>query len=170
MARREDASVWALVRRCVLACAALLGAYFAIPVQVRDGTPALALRIALTVVALVALVIAIKWQILRQLDEPDAPLGGLIVSILAGVLLFALADYTLAYYAPAEFAGLRTRLDALYFALTTLLTVGFGDISARGQLARGLLCVQMLFNVVVLATTASLLAHQIAARARSRRT
>jgi voltage-gated potassium channel len=170
MARRHDLSVGALVRRCVLACAALLAAYFAIPIQVRDDAPAVALRVALTVVALVALVYAIRRQILRQLDEPDAPLGGLIVSVLAGVLLFALADYTLAYYAPGEFAGLDTRLDALYFAMTTLLTVGFGDIYAHGQVARGLLCVQMLFNVVVVATTASLLTHQLTARARSRRT
>jgi voltage-gated potassium channel len=138
-------------------------------VQARDGAPAVALRIVLTAVAVGALVFAIRRQILRQLDAPDAPLGGLIVSVVAGVLLFALADYTVAYYAPVEFVGLRTRLDALYFALTTLLTIGFGDISARGQLARGLLCVQMVFNVVVLATTASLLARLIAARARSRR-
>lgn len=169
MARRDSVSVGALARRCVLACAALVAVYFAIPVQVRDGAPAVALRIALTVTALAALVVAVRRQVLRQLDQPDAPLGGLIVSILAGVLLFALADYTVAYHAPAEFAGLHTRLDALYFALTTLLTVGYGDISARGQLARGLLSVQMLFNVVVLTAAASLLAHQIAARARSRR-
>lgn len=169
MARSDNVSIGALARRCILACAALVAAYFAIPIGARDGAPAVAWRTALTAVTLAALVVAIKRQILRQLDQPDAPLGGLIVSILAGVLLFALADYTVAFYAPAEFAGLRTRLDALYFALTTLVTVGYGDISARGQVARGLLCVQMLFNVVVIAAAGSLLAHQIAARARARR-
>jgi len=169
MTRRDDVSGWAVARRSVLACAALVIVYFAVPVHGEGGYARIGVRIAITVVALVGLVIVVRKQLLRQLNEPDAPLGGLIVSILAGLLLFALTDYTVAYYAPGEFIGLHTRLDALYFALTTVLTVGFGDISASGQLARAVLCVQMLFNVAVLATAASLLARQIGARARARR-
>jgi voltage-gated potassium channel len=169
MAAREGVSGWAVVRRCGLACVALILLYFAIPIQVRDGGTAVAMRIAFTVLALAVLVLAIWRQVLRQLHQPGAPLGGLIVSIVAGVLLFSLTDYTLAYYAPDQFEGLDTRLDALYFAMSTLLTVGFGDIHARGQVARGLLCVQMLFNVAVLATTASLLTHEIGERARAAR-
>jgi voltage-gated potassium channel len=169
MAGRAGVSGWAVARRSGIACVALILVYFAIPIQARDGAVAVAVRVTLTVVALGVLVFAIRRQVLRQIEAPDAPLGGLIVSIVAGVLLFSLADYIVAFYAPDEFAGLRTRLDALYFALTTLITIGFGDIYARGQVARGLLCVQMLFNVVVLATTASLLAHEITARARGRR-
>lgn len=154
--------------RCVGACVALVVVYFAVPIHDRDGSLATALRAAITVVALIAVVLAIGRQVLRQLSRPGAPLGGLVASLVAGLLLFALLDYAVAYHAPGEFPGLRTRLDALYFALSTVLTVGFGDISAKGQLARGLLCVQMLFNVVVLATAASLLARQIGARARAR--
>ena len=46
--------------------------------------------------------------------------------------------------------------------------IGFGDVHAQGQLARGILCVQMVFDVAVLATAASVLARQIGARVRSR--
>lgn len=154
--------------RWVVACVALLAAYFAVPVQVREGGLEVTVRVVVTLVALAALVLAIRRAMLRQLRQPAAPLGGLVAGIVTGVLLFALADYAVAFYAPAEFAGLDTRLDALYFTLSTLLTVGFGDITAHGQFARGLLCVQMLFNVAVLATAGSVLARQVAVRARSR--
>jgi voltage-gated potassium channel len=156
------------VFRSVLACVALVVVYFAVPIDDRGSALATALRVAITIVALIAVVLAIRRQALRQLAQPGAPLGGLVVSMVAGLLLFALLDYGVAYYAPDEFSGLHTRIDALYFALSTVLTVGFGDISAKGQLARVILCFQMLFNVVVLATAASLLARQIGARARAR--
>ena len=48
--------------------------------------------------------------------------------------------------------------------LAGLATVGFGDIHAKGQLARLLVIAQMLFNVVVLAAAFRVLAG--AARAR----
>ncbi len=50
-----------------------------------------------------------------------------------------------------EFDGLETRLDSIYFTVTTLSTVGFGDITAEGQLARGAVTIQILFDLSVLA-------------------
>ena len=58
---------------------------------------------------------------------------------------------------PLEFVGLETKTDALYFALTTLATVGFGDVHAEGQIARVLLIAQMIFNVAVLTRAAQVL-------------
>lgn len=69
-----------------------------------------------------------------------------------------------------QFVGLATKTDALYyFALTTLTMVGFGDVHAAGQLARALVIVQLLFNVVVLASAARVLSRGIAARTRTGR-
>jgi len=123
-----------------------------------------------TVLALVAVVYGIRRQLLRHIRQPGAPLGGLVVGIVAGLLLFASLDYCIAIYAPGQFSGLATRTDALYFALSTLLTVGFGDVHAVGQTARALLCIQMALNVIVLATAASLVAREFNARGRQRRT
>lgn len=67
-------------------------------------------------------------------------------------MVFALADFTVATLHDGQFVGLETRTDALYFTLATLLTVGFGDVHAAGQLARVLVSIQMVFNVLVLAT------------------
>ncbi|NUR71062.1 MAG: two pore domain potassium channel family protein [Hamadaea sp.] len=168
--RLRKATARGILERSGLTCLALLLLYFAVPIRPRTGDWLIFLQIGLTLVALIALLFGLKNQLLRQLDQPDAPLGGLTVGILGGLLLFALIDYAIAVYAPSEFIGLSTRIDALYYATATLLTVGFGDVSAHGQFARGVLCVQMFFNVAVLATTASVLSRQLAERARARRT
>jgi voltage-gated potassium channel len=154
--------------RWLLAGIALMVLYFVVPIRSEPDPVVLVLRWCATVVLLAALGIVIRWQAVRQIREPDAPLGGLVVGILAGVLLFALTDYGVAVYRPGQFTGLETRIDALYYALSTLSTVGFGDISAHGQLARVLVCVQMAFNFTAIAGSASLIARKLADRARSR--
>ena len=52
---------------------------------------------------------------------------------------------------PRQFAGLETRLDSVYFTVTTLSTVGYGDIAAVGQTARAVVTLQILFDLSVLA-------------------
>jgi hypothetical protein len=43
-----------------------------------------------------------------------------------------------------------TRTDALYFTVTVFTTVGFGDIVATTQVARLVVTVQMILDLVVL--------------------
>jgi voltage-gated potassium channel len=64
----------------------------------------------------------------------------------------------------SEFVGLETKTDALYFALTTLATVGFGDVHAEGQVARLLLIAQIIFNIVALTRAAHVLLASRAVR------
>jgi voltage-gated potassium channel len=90
-----------------------------------------------------------------------------LVSVV-GVAVFALADLVVTTTVPGQFIDLRAKTDALYFALTTLITIGYGDIHAQGQLARGLLIGQMLFNAIVLATAFRSAVHA-AARVRQTR-
>jgi voltage-gated potassium channel len=149
----------------MIACAALFLAYAAVPVSGESGPAMLVARSLITAAMLITLVIAIRWEALRQLRDPDVPLSGLVVGIVAGILVFAMVDFSIATHRPGEFIGLETRVDALYFALTVLLTVGFGDITAEGQFARGVLSAQMVFNAVGLAGSASLLARRLTDRA-----
>ena len=46
-----------------------------------------------------------------------------------------------------QFLGLSNRVDAVYFTVTTLSTVGFGDIVALGQTARIAVTIQILFDL-----------------------
>ncbi|GAA1414170.1 potassium channel family protein [Catellatospora coxensis] len=147
----------------------LLALYFVVPTDTSDSLWKLVLRVLLTLIGLVLAVVLILRQVSRQLDQTEVPLTGLLTALVAGVLFFAMADYLLAFHAPGEFVDLNTRVDALYFALSTLATVGFGDVHAQGQIARGLVIVQMLFNTVIIATGLSVLSKQVAARARERR-
>ncbi|WP_218005768.1 potassium channel family protein [Actinomadura hibisca] len=68
------------------------------------------------------------------------------------VAFFAAVYFLLAW----QFDGIGTRLDALYFAMTTLGTVGFGDIVAVGQAARAVVTVQTAFDLLVVTTALSL--------------
>ncbi|MEV3936459.1 potassium channel family protein [Glycomyces sp. NPDC049804] len=154
--------------RWLLACVALMILYSVVPVSNEPESGSLVLRWTATVLILAGLAFAIRWQSLRQLREPDAPLGALIVAILAGLLLFALLDYALAVNRPGEFNELHTRVDALYYAVSTLATVGFGDVSAQGQVARTVLCVQMAFNLTAIASAASIVARKFGERAAQR--
>lgn len=56
-----------------------------------------------------------------------------------------------------QFEGLETRIDALYFTVTTLSTVGYGDVHATGQSARLLVTLQILFDLSLLAVSVRLL-------------
>ena len=77
------------------------------------------------------------------------------VMLVETVLLFSSA-YLAVSQIPDEIVGLRTVLDAVYFTMTTLLTIGFGDVAAEGQLARGLVLTQMLFTILVLSSSVRL--------------
>jgi hypothetical protein len=52
--------------------------------------------------------------------------------------------------------------------MSTVLTIGYGDVHAHGQLARGVVLVQMVFDVVVLAAGATTLTARVKRTAASR--
>jgi voltage-gated potassium channel len=159
----------AAILRPALTCVLVLALYYAVPVELGSSKSLLLLRIGVSIAAGVGITWLIVRQITFHIEDPRAASPAtLLTALVGGVALFALADYTIAVSAPGQFVGLRTKTDGLYFALTTLTTVGFGDVHAAGQLARGVLIVQLVFNVVVIATGASVLMRVIGVRARDR--
>jgi len=110
----------------------------------------------------------VLWQVLLQVEDPNRRVDGLLLALVVGVLCFALVFYRVEISDPGQIAGLSTRLDSLYFTMSTLLTIGYGDVHAVGQLARGLVLVQMIFNVVVIATAASTITSRVRANAQKR--
>lgn len=66
------------------------------------------------------------------------------------VLTFAGYYYVVDQQAPSSFNASLTRTDALYFTVTVLATVGFGDIVPVSEAARVAVTVQMVADLVVL--------------------
>jgi voltage-gated potassium channel len=118
--------------------------------------PCRGVRLVGALVSLAALGV-ITWLIAREVRGPEEEVRveALVLAVVVGTAVFALTDLVVARAGSGQFVGLETKTDALYFALTTLTTVGFGDVHATGQLARGLMIIQLLFNVIVLAAAAA---------------
>ncbi|GGM35763.1 hypothetical protein GCM10011608_20480 [Micromonospora sonchi] len=156
------------LRRAWLSCVLLLLTYFVVPLEADPNAARMGVRIALTLLMAAAVAWLVTGQVRRQLvagrSGEARSLTHLAVILVAGLLAFALADYVVARAAPAQFADLKTRIDALYFAVTTLTTVGYGDVHAQGQLARVLVTVQMVFSIGVIATGVSLVVKQLTGR------
>ncbi|GIH06592.1 hypothetical protein Rhe02_46590 [Rhizocola hellebori] len=151
--------------RLILGTVALVALYFALPVNIDDS---LAVRVVLSVICLVAVTWLIVREVRIQVNTEGSQLWGLGLALVGAVIAFSMTDYVIAFAAPGEFVDLNTRLDALYFALTTLATVGYGDVHAQGQIARAVVCIQLVFNLVVLTTAASVLVGQLRTRATTR--
>ncbi|GHD02995.1 membrane protein [Streptomyces violarus] len=95
------------------------------------------------------------------LEKPHTR-SGLVISLLMclAVLVFSSGYYALAQQ-PGQFTGLRTRVDALYFTVVTLATVGYGDITPSGQEARMVAVVQILYAFVFLTAAATALTRHL---------
>ena len=136
--------------------------FFAMPVSSGGSSWAL---VRDTLLALVGVTV-VGYVVVRQARGSGwRELSPLQLVMLAEVVvcLFSLTYYSLSVHDGTQFVGLHTRLDALYFTLTTTTTVGFGDVHAAAQLARGLVCIQLAFNLVFLGLLARLLRHRLGA-------
>jgi voltage-gated potassium channel len=147
-------------------CLLVLALYFLVPVEPGLSGVRRGLQAALVAAGVVVVGRFVLQQVTRQLGvrEGRTSLTGLAVGLVASVASFALADYMVARTAPEEFAGLDTKVDALYFVLSTLTTIGYGDIYAAGQLARIVVIIQMIFGIAVIATGASILLRRASGR------
>lgn len=133
--------------------AGLLLAYFAFPVRTDASTSDLVLRLALTAagLALIGWVMALEARHLRT-GVPGRGTGVLTMMLVLLVVAASLTFYLVDQLDHTQFTGLGTRTDALYFTLSTMTTVGYGDVHAEGQLARALVCALIVFNIAVVAS------------------
>ncbi|HEU5038358.1 MAG TPA: potassium channel family protein [Nocardioides sp.] len=157
---------WKRVLRLGVAVALALVLYFVVPVEASEE--GLLVRAVVSLLSLGLLTAGVIWQILVHLEDPDRRIDGLLFALVVAVLAFALAFYRLEIAYPDQIVGLHSRVDALYFTMTTLLTVGYGDIHAAGQGARVLVMVAMVFNVAVIATAVTTISSRVRQRAEQR--
>lgn len=146
------------IGRVILPVAILLF-YFLVPVSARDAPVGELIGLAITVVSIGA-VAAVVFSEASRADRRLRPVHLLLAFELV-LVIFSMTYYLIASANPNQFFGLNTRLDALYFSMTTMSTVGYGDIHALGQAARGIVTMQLAFNLVFIASLVALLQDQV---------
>jgi voltage-gated potassium channel len=142
----------------VLIVAGLVATFYLIP---WEGTSEgrIGARIFIVVVSLVAVttlsiqsVIRSQYPVLTVFQALAAVVGFALVAFASVYLLMSL-DEAQAFSEPLS------RTDALYFALTTATTIGYGDITAKTEVARVVVMFQMVINVVVIGVATRALLH-----------
>ena len=145
--------------------ATLLGGlvlFFAVPLRADESTAAL-VRNGVVAAMGVSLV---GWVVVRQVrgsGRRALSLAQLVMLTEIATCAFALIYYSLAVHGSGQLVGVDTRLDALYFTLTTMTTAGYGDVYASGQVARAVVCVHLAFNLVFLGLLALLVRRRLGA-------
>ena len=147
----------ALLRR-VLAVLGLLVAYFCVPVGT-DSTPVeVGLQIGGVLIGIGVLGWVLGLEVVHATEGSETrTVPALVLLLCLVVFAFSLAFYLMERVNPASFDGLHTRVDALYFTVVTMATVGYGDVHAEGQGARILVIGLITFDVVIVASLVRLL-------------
>nr|WP_245769974.1 potassium channel family protein [Streptomyces radiopugnans] len=153
--------------RLAFITAALLVAYYLLPVD-EEFTGGTAVILVLGLLAVLALFL---WEI-REIEHSPRPIlraaEALVSVLLLFLLLFATVYHLLERAEPGSFTEPLTRTDALYFALTTFATVGYGDITARSQTARIIVMVQMAGGLLLVGVAARLVVDTVKSALRRR--
>lgn len=128
--------------RSIAVSSGLVLAYCLLPMD----SPLSGGTVAGLVLGLLAVTALFLWQV-RMISRSRHPqlraLESLAAVLPLFVLVFATSYHLLERAAPGSFSEPLTRTDALYFALTVLSTVGFGDITPRTGTARVMTVIQM---------------------------
>jgi hypothetical protein len=153
--------------RAVLTSTVLIGLYYVFPLNERSGA-GLVFNLVVGVAVLVAVMVVNVWQILKS-DYPGLrALDATAIAVPLLVVIFAAIYVQIATDQPAAFSEQMSRTDALYFTVTVLSTVGFGDITPASAGARIATMVQMVGDLILFAIFAKVITSAIA-EGRSRR-
>jgi voltage-gated potassium channel len=154
--RHRRQAVLHAVLAIALAWIVLVGVYYVEPVGAHSGVSAF-VRLGIGIV-LVGVVLA--WQAgrivraaLPELQAAQA-LGAVIPLFL---VVFATIYLSLSHGAASSFSQQLDHTRALYFTITVFSTVGFGDITPGTDLARIMVSIQMLLDLVIIGVVVRLL-------------
>lgn len=139
---------WMALGRITVVTAVLGFAYSLLPLDV-----GLALGLIMLTASLAVLAALTTWHT-RAIRRSPHP-GLRAIEALATSVPFLLLSFSAAYgllenKSASSFGTPLTRLDALYFTVSTFSTVGFGDIAAHSQTARAVVTAQIIVDLVYL--------------------
>jgi voltage-gated potassium channel len=98
-----------------------------------------------------ALVIALEVRMILNAKYPAVQaVEAFAIITPAFLLLFSVTYYLLSRSNPLDFTEHLSRTSSLYFTITTISTVGYGDITPRTDPTRIVVMVQMLSDILIL--------------------
>ena len=149
-ARPPSRMIVRTVLRIVASTTALVALYYLLPLDHSStGTAVTILVIGLA--GFIGLVAFHVRSIIRSPFPGLRAIEALAISVPLFVLLFAATYVVMATMSASNFGGRLTHTDGLYFTVTVLSTVGFGDITAKTEAARLVVTGQMIADLVILA-------------------
>jgi 4-amino-4-deoxy-L-arabinose transferase-like glycosyltransferase len=148
--------------RVVIMALVLLGAYFALPLD-RPGS--VFWQATLSLVLLGGVLAGQAVLVIRSTRPRLQAVESLAVAVVLLLVLSAATYLRLSHVDPEAFTEVLDHVGALYLAMMTLTTVGFGDIGALSRPARVAVMVQMVANLAVVGIAARVIVHL--ARSRS---
>ncbi len=151
-----------MLLRSALTVIGLLALYAVIPVPGQREPLWLTLAMALAGLAFLAYAfITLAQRAQRSTEDTAIRLEALIAVLYAFVVFMSLVYLGLAS-SPGQFDELHTRVDALYFTMSTIATVGFGDVHATGQAARLVVTVQIFLDLIFVGLVARIILPSLA--------
>jgi voltage-gated potassium channel len=136
--------------RLIVTTALFIALYALVPIEgvtTRDTVVRL-------VIVLIALPLVFTWQVysIKSARYPDLrATEAVIAAVTIFVILFALLYLGMAVSDARNFSQPLDRVSAIYFTVTVLSTVGFGDIAAASDASRVLVTIQMLLDLAIIA-------------------
>jgi hypothetical protein len=151
-----------MLLRSALTVVGLLALYAVIPVPGQREPLWFTLLMALGGLAFLAYAfITLAQRAQRSTDDTAIRLEALVAVLYAFVVFMSLVYLGLAS-SPGQFDELNTRVDALYFTMSTIATVGFGDVHATGQAARLVVTVQIFLDLIFVGLVARIILPSLA--------
>jgi len=144
-----------LLARAAVTGALLFVAYFLLPLNEPEDV-----GIVVLVGGLILIAGVMAWHVREIVVSPYPRLRGfqaLITGIPLLLVVFAAVYYITGHSQVGSFTEPMDKIGAMYFTVTVFSTVGFGDITAKTDLARTLVTFQMLFNLVVIGLVAKVI-------------
>jgi hypothetical protein len=149
---RRRAVILSFLRSVSVAVAGFV-LYFTLPFDsTNDFNTGLALLVGLVAVA--ALTAWQAWTIAHSPFPLIRAVEGLMTTFPLVMLLFATTYFVMEQYQAHSFTQGMTRVDSLYFTVTTFATVGYGDITPVTESARLTVILQMVVDLVLIGLVA----------------
>jgi voltage-gated potassium channel len=147
--RQRQRVVGRSAARILLSIIALFVVYGRVPVADRTGLGTLAELI----VGLIVFAAVLGWQVLKIMGAEHPELRAaeaLAIAVSVVLIVFAFTYLSLSKAQPGSFSEPLNHVRAIYFVVTVISTVGFGDITPKTDAAMILVSFQIMLDLVLL--------------------